>query len=111
MWTRSQREALQVLADVYVQQGFPEHAILVLEALHENDPEARDVLAALAYAYLRAGRYDDALAATDAYLASGPPDGQEAPILLIRSRATWGMGSSDEALDYFQRYLALETHP
>jgi tetratricopeptide (TPR) repeat protein len=107
VWNAPQREALQVLADVYVHQEDPERAVILLEALRDHEPHRPEVLAALAHAYLRLGRFEDTLIAADAYLQLDVPPRDGAPIHLIRGRAAWGLGSSDEALRDVRRYLNL----
>ncbi len=158
MWTPEQRDALRVLAHVYVREGLPERAVVILEALRDEgsasaavrsrvpsharssdgkpptalgsgtEPGAREsaiaaaapradhaqVLGALAYAYLGAGRFDAALTTADAYLALAPAPADAASAWLLRSRAAWALGSSDEALHCFERYeqlAAMEDEP
>jgi hypothetical protein len=126
MWTPEQRDALRVLADVYLREDLAERAVVILEALRDDLAGVRpvgtdgadqsgagqqatraQVLIALAYAYLSADRFDAALATADAYLALHPAPGDAAGAWLLRSRAAWGLGSSDEAMHGLQRYEAL----
>lgn len=107
MWRNEQTEALQVLADVYLDQGLAERAAVLLEALTVLEPDNEQVFKALGYAQLQAGRYEDALATVDALLRLGVAMPDNAPVLLIRSKALWAVGRVAEAQESLQRYLEL----
>ena len=102
-----QRDAMLLLADVYLEQGQYDKARTLLDALALLWPDDSGVLKALAFACLQGGRFDEALAAADGYLRLGPATRVTAPILLIRGRALWGLGRVDEARDGLQRYFDL----
>jgi tetratricopeptide (TPR) repeat protein len=99
------REALQVLADVFLEQNQPRKALALLEALEALDPGHPPVLRALSYAYLVNDRPDGALKTTDALLSLDAPMPENAPLLLIRSRALWALGRTEEATEILGRYL------
>lgn len=107
MWSEDHRDVLRVLADVYLVQGQVGKAVLLLEALHVLEPDHEQVAKALSYAYMRAGRPEDALALMDALLDSGLPWPENAPLLLIQSKALWALGRCREAADRLDRYQRL----
>lgn len=105
MWREEQTEALQVLADVYLDQGQPDRAAILLEALTVLEPGKIEVLRVLSYAWLLAGRHENALATIDALLQQDAAMPDNAPALLIRSKALWALGRVTEAQESLQRYL------
>lgn len=111
MWPEEQTEALQVLADVYLDQGQATRAAILLEALTVLNPDHAAAWRALSYALLLAGHHEDALAATDALLRLDAVMPENAPALLIRSKALWALGQTAAAQDSLQRYLELGSPP
>ena len=111
MLSEEQKAALQVLADVYIAQEQAEKAVVLLDALRLFMPEEPQVLKALSYAYLLTGRYEESLAAVQAFLRLGQPLPDSAPILLIQSRALWGLGKGAEARATLRRYQELDESP
>lgn len=109
MWREEHTEALHVLADVYLDQGHADRAAVLLEALTVLEPNNAATFRALSYAWLLAGRYKDALAATDALLRLEATMPDNIPALLIRSKALWALGQTAEAQQSLQRYLELAT--
>ena len=109
MWRTEQTEALQVLADIYLDQGQIERAVTLLSAMAVLKPDEVSILRALSYALLRAGRHEDALAATDALLRQDAKMPENAPALLIRSKTLWALGRVTEAQENLQRYLELRS--
>ena len=107
MLSEDQKEALLVLADVYRDQAQGSKAIVLLEALHSLDRHDPDVAKALSYAYLLAGRPEDALEMSDLFLrlVGSSPDSN--PIMLIRSKALWALGRAEEARMTMLRYIEL----
>ena len=107
MLSEAQKESLQVLADVYLNQSQSEKAVILLEALHDLYPQDPSVVKALSYAYLLAGRPEDALTMSDVFLrlAGSSPDSN--PILLIRGQALWALGRVEEARTTMARYTEL----
>ncbi|MCB1804807.1 MAG: tetratricopeptide repeat protein [Candidatus Competibacteraceae bacterium] len=107
MLSLEQKETLQILADVYLNQAQIEKAVTLLEALHSVDQRDAGVAKALSYAYLLAGRPEDALTLSDVFLrlAGSSPDSN--PILLIRSKALWALGRAEEARTTINRYMEL----
>lgn len=107
MWREEQTEGLRVLADVYLDQGQTDKARTLLEALRVLAPQNVGVIRALSYAHLLAGRYEEALATTDALLRLDAAMPDNAPALLIRGKALWALGQATEARDSLRRYLEL----
>ena len=108
MLSVEQKEALQVLADVYLLNATQcAKAVILLEALHSLDQRDAGVAKALSYAYLLCGRPEDALKMSDVFLrlAGSSPDSN--PILLIRSKALWALGRTEEARTTMNRYIEL----
>ena len=102
-----QRDAMLLLADVYLEQGQHDKARVLLDGLAVLWPADAGVLKALAFACLQGSHFDEALAAADGYLRLGSLNPLTAPILLIRGRALWGLGRVDEARAGLQRYFDL----
>jgi tetratricopeptide (TPR) repeat protein len=109
MWREEQTEALHLLADVYLDQGHAGRAAILLEALTVLAPDKVELLRTLSYALLLAGRYEDALAATDVLLRLDAAMPENTPALFIRSKALWALGRVAEAQENLQRYLDLES--
>ena len=102
-----QRDAMLLLADVYLEQGQHDKARVLLDGLAVLWSDDAGVLKAQAFACLQGSLFDEALAAADGYLRIGPLNPLTAPILLIRGRALWGLGRVDEARAGLQRYFDL----
>lgn len=107
MLSLEQKEALQVLADVYLNQAQSEKAVVLLEALHNLDRRDPVVAKALSYGYLLIGRPEDALAMSDVFLRLVGASPESNPILLIRGRALWALGRAEEARMTMNRYVEL----
>lgn len=107
MWRREHKEALQVLADVFLDQRQIHKAVILLEALDLLDPHDIEIMKALSYAYLLAGRHEDVLNTVDAFLSLDDTLQDNAPILLIRAKAAEALGRSAEARDNLNQYMEL----
>ena len=108
MWHDEHKEVLQVLADVYLNQNQAQKALVVLQALDTLSPQNPDVLKALSCAYLAVEQYESALETVDAFLRLGGLTAEATPILLVRSKALWGLGRAAEARESLKRYLELD---
>lgn len=102
-----QRDAMLLLADAYLEQGQIDKARILLDGLAVLWPNDAGVLKALAFACLQENLFDQALAAAEGYLRQAAVTPASAPILLIRSRALWGLGRADEARHGLKRYFEL----
>lgn len=104
-WRDEYTDALQVLADVYLQQGQAQKAVILLEALARLAPTHAGVLRILSHACLCAERHEEALTAVDALLRLESPGPELAPAVLIRAQALWALGRMSEAQESLRRYL------
>lgn len=107
MWHNDHKEVLQVLADVFLNQGQSEKAVLLLEALYSLAPQDAQIVKALCYAYLITGRYEQTLTMADVFLRLPGRVPESTPILLIRSKALWALGRTEEARTSLNRYIEL----
>lgn len=107
MLSHAHIEALQVLADVYLEQDRAKDAVMLLRALVHVAPSDIGVWRALSYASLSAGAADAALIAADALLRLETPSADNAPILLLRAQALRVLGRAGEAQESLNRYLQL----
>ncbi|MCP3877894.1 MAG: hypothetical protein GY701_05795 [Sulfitobacter sp.] len=105
------KDALLVLADVYLNQGKTGRTVVLLEALNEVWPRDSQIIKALSFGYLVDGRHADALKAADAYLRFGALTSQNVAILLIRSKALWALGRVTEARESIAHYMELSGQP
>jgi len=103
--------ALQVLAEVYVGQGRAGKAVTLLEAGYVLVPQEASVIKALSYACLVAGDYERALVTVEAFLELDDATTENAPILLIRSRALWALGREAAAHESLRQYRQLSGTP
>ncbi|HVJ68530.1 MAG TPA: hypothetical protein VM510_11120 [Caulifigura sp.] len=85
-------EYLMLLGYLYLRHGQGARAVTALEAARVFKRDDRQLGRTLAYAYLAAGRFDDCLTSIDRLGLAG-----DRQLVLIRSRALWGLGREDEA--------------
>lgn len=100
-----QKEALSVLGYFFIQHGRPDKALTLFKALDVLFPDDAHVLKSLSYAYMAVGEPERALDAAARYLRIDAGAGDDAAIHLIRSRALWRLGQTDEARRVFQRFI------
>lgn len=96
------KEILSVLGYFFLEHGQPDKALVLLEALGALFPADPGIAKSLSYAYLRAGRYRDALDAA----ARANAERDDAFIHLLRGKALWGLGRTHEARACLAQYLA-----
>ena len=95
-------------AHSYLSQNMASQAITLLELLDALQPNNRQALRMLAYAYLLAARYEQVLeTATTLEQFKQDDDEQAAYLSLLRARALWGLGETEESKAHFQRYIHL----
>lgn len=92
----------------YLGQNMASQAITLLELLRALQPDNQQALRMLAYAYLLAARYQRVLeTATILERLNQTNREQIAYLSLLRARALWGGGKTEESKDEFQKYIRL----
>lgn len=109
LWNEEHRDALHLLATIYLDQGHTEKGICLLEALDVMEPHHPPLLKTLSYAYIASGHFQKAFTILDALLRLSLPMPENAPLLLLQARALWGLGRTEEATDTLNRYYMLRT--
>lgn len=94
---RSARDAMAVLAHVYLRFDRPAEAAALLAALLAIDPEPRWARRALCLAQLRTEQPVAALATAEALLADSLDDDERVPVLHLAAKAHWRLGNEGEA--------------
>lgn len=98
------QEFLAFLAHVYLQNGKPDKAAVILTALDLAQPNRPLTLAALAAAQIRSDKASRALETLDRLAMSGRID---AVFHLLRGQALNALGRKDEATLAMQTYLQM----
>jgi len=111
--SQQEQAFLAFLAHVYLQNGKPDKAAVILTALDLAQPNQPQTLAALAAAQIRSDKAQRALETLDRLAMSG---GIDAAFHLLRGQALSALGRKDEATLAMQTYLqmratALAPHP
>ncbi len=104
--TQNQRRALLMLGYLYLRMGLDNRAeklFAALTALDEADGWARRGLAA---ACLALGEGEAALEHVDRAMGSAPLSSRDAPLHLLRARALWLVGRTDEARNAVNAWIA-----
>ncbi len=104
--TQNQRLALLMLGYLYLRMGLDKRAeklFVALTALDENDGRARRGLAA---ACLALGKGEAALEHVDRAIGSAPLPSRDAPLYLLRAKALWLIGRTDEAKNAVNAWTA-----
>ncbi|MBC6414227.1 MAG: hypothetical protein GDA45_05030 [Chromatiales bacterium] len=90
----------------YLAQNMASQAITILELLNALQPNNQQALRMLAYAYLMAERYQSVIeAAANLERLIQVDDEQVAYLLLLRTRALWGLGKGEESQAEFAKYM------
>lgn len=95
-------ELLKGMGDLYRRTGQPQRGLVMLLIAVQLAPKDPVLLRSLAMAFTDSGQPDRALGALDRL---HDVEGPSAGLLLLRSRALWGAGRSDEARQCFKLYL------
>ena len=95
--TSDDRDFLSVLGHCFLQYGKFEQARTVFEAMAILFPGNLTVMASLAYALLRLGEYERALAEADTFLETAASDRDRGFGLLLRARALTALARTEEA--------------
>lgn len=91
----------------YLAQNMASQAIIILELLDALQPNNQQALRMLAYAYLLAARYQqviETIATLEQLHQSN--DEQSAYLCLLRARALWGLGKSEQSKAEFEKYMS-----
>ena len=92
----------------YLVQNMAPQAITLLELLEVLQPNNRQGLRMLAYAYLLVARYQQVIETITTLVRLKQTDNeQNAYLCLLRARALWGLGKSEEAKTEFEKYVSL----
>lgn len=91
------RDAVAVLAHVYLRFDRPAEAAALLAALVVIDPGPRWARQALCVAQLRIGQVAAALSTVESLLADSLDDDERVPLLLLAAKAQWRLGNEVEA--------------
>lgn len=106
MCTPRAKDAMKLLGYLFMQQGMPERAATLYAALATHEPDNPEHLRALAVAFSRAGRQEQALDALDRLALAGAVDLR---FHLLRSQTLTELGRTAEAGTAMRAYLdALE---
>ena len=97
-----ERDFLATIAYVYLRHGDAENAAAVLEAVSEARPHDQDIARMLAYAYLQLRQFRNCLELTD-FLLGGNGVNESTLVWLLRSRALYGMGRRQEAMELWRQ--------
>jgi predicted Zn-dependent protease len=93
-----QRQAVMVLAHLYLENGKATEALSLLQALHLLFPQDGEILCLLAWALLLNGDPATAVRAIDEALASGSTnETQYRAALMLKSKALWQTSQPIEA--------------
>jgi tetratricopeptide (TPR) repeat protein len=103
-------DALAELADLYLAPRSPSAddvaaALVSLILLRDAAPESRDANQRLITLLVRAGRWEDAAAATDRYAQVAGDDDPDIPF--FRGLIARGTGDEEEAVRHFDRFLEI----
>lgn len=104
--TTGQQRALQVLGHLFLRMGQFRRARKLALALLALAPDDRWARRCLAVAWLELGDADRALEQLDILLTGAPPASRDAVLHLLRARALWRAGRTDEARNALNAYLA-----
>ncbi|ULJ74459.1 tetratricopeptide repeat protein [Rhizobium gallicum] len=91
------RDALSVLAYVYIKYGYPHNAAKLLVALDSLDPGSRWARHARCLTLLRAGHCEEAAAEAGRILEHPLDDEGRFRMLQVRVKAYWKLGLKSEA--------------
>lgn len=91
------KEALTLLAYLYLEYFKYDKALTLLKALHILYPDDLDIMRSLAYAYLKSRDYQSSLKFSEACLKNEPSEKSRTAANIIKSKALWGLGKEEAA--------------
>ena len=105
-WTETDTKVLHLLANLLTQQNREEKARELLEFALSRSPNNLEVMKALSAVCLLTRNNDRALELADAVLDQVHEQSDQASLLLVRSRALWGLGREAESRVAMDEYIS-----
>ena len=108
-WTETDTKVLHLLANLLTQQNREEKARELLEFALSRSPNNLDVMKALSAVCLLTRKNDRALELADTVLDQIQEESDRASLLLVRSKALWGLGREAESRVAMDDYILNRT--
>ena len=108
-WTETDTKVLHLLASLLTQQNREEKARELLEFALSRSPDNLEVMKALSAVCLLTRKNDRALELADMALDQIQEPSDRAPLLLVRSKALWGLGRETESRIAMDKYISNRT--
>ena len=105
-WTDTDTKVLHLLANLLTQQNREEKARELLEFALSRSPDNVEVMKALSAVCLLTRKNDRALELADIALGRIREPNDRAPLLLVRSKALWGLGRDVESRTAMDEYIS-----
>ena len=106
VWTETDTKVLHLLASLLTQQNREEKACELLEFALSRSPDNLEVMKALSAVCLLTRKNDRALELADTALSQIQERSDDrAPLLLVRSKALWGLGRETESRVAMDEYI------
>lgn len=103
-----QRDALTLLARLFLTQGFPEKAARLYAVLDLLEPNDLQHLRGLALAQMRSGRAEDSISTLDRLAQQG---GIDEGFHALRSQVLYDLGRHDEAAASMRAFMEIKDPP
>ena len=108
-WTETDTKVLHLLANLLTQQNREEKARELLEFALSRSPANLEVMKALSAVCLLTRKNDRALELANAALAQVQDQSDRAALLLVRSKALWGLGQEAASRAAMEEYISDRT--
>ena len=108
-WTETDTKVLHLLANLLTQQNREDKARELLEFALSRSPNNLEVMKSLSAVCLLTRQNDRALELADAALGQIREQSDRATLLLVRSRALWGLGREAESRVAMNEYISSRT--
>ena len=105
-WTETDTKVLHLLANLLTQQNREDKARELLEFALSRSPNNLEVMKSLSAVCLLTRKNDRALELADAALGQIREQSDRASLLLVRSRALWGLGREAESRVAMNEYIS-----
>ena len=109
VWSKTNTQVLQVLANVLASQNRETKAAHLLEFALDREPDNTGLIKALCGVYLMLERYPDALDMVERYLATGETGSGRTSVLMVKALALWELGLTSDAAATFNDYLSAKS--